>query len=194
MKYRIFAALHEEATEGWVWLATPPTEPHRLIILKNLELKSRPTVYCEARSIDDNFLKFYNDRKHTFRIDEGNYDDVLILGDWYRQALGIPATGVAVDLEVQQPRNPFWPTLRAGSQHPDTTVRLANRLGLLGAWLGLLGLGPVGAEFLHVVGQLTRGNCGILHSAGSWFSLAVLAVGVVCGWGARGVRRVRSRV
>jgi hypothetical protein len=192
MKYRIFAALHEEATEGWVWLATPAVETHRLIILRNLDLKSHPTVYCEARSIDDNFLRFYNERKHTSRIELENHGDVLILGDWYRQALGIPATGIEVDIEVRQPKNPFWPALRAGSQHPDTTVRLANRLGLLGVWLGLLGVGSVGAQLLLVVKQLTKGDCAILHSGSTWFSIFILAVGIACVWGARGVRRIRS--
>src|SRR5579864_6613231 len=140
MAYRVFAALYEEATEGWVWFATPPPEPHRLIILRNLDIKSRPIIYCEARLIDENFVKFYNEKPHTRKIDPKNFSDVIVINDWYRRALGIPSTKTEVVLEVRQPKNPFWPALRAGSQHPDPAVRLANRLGLLSTWLGLVGV------------------------------------------------------
>src|SRR5580692_5777958 len=104
MKYRIFAALYEEATNGWVWLAKPQVEPHRLVILRNQGLGSDPIIYCEARTLDDNFVAFYNSKLHTRKIDPKNYSDVLIVGDWYRQALGIPRTRIEADIEVRQPK------------------------------------------------------------------------------------------
>lgn len=177
MKYRVFAALYEESTSGWVWLATPRVEPHRLVILRNNDPQlNHPIIYCEARSLDDNFITFYNSKPHTKKIDPKNYSDVLVIGDWYRQALGIPGTKLEVDLEVCQLKNPFWPALRAGSQHPDPTVRLANRLGLLGTWLGLVGLAGAIDPFIKAAKEAMEGNARVFTplGVGSFSSLWLL--------------------
>jgi hypothetical protein len=189
VKYRVFAALYEEATAGWVWLASPRLEPHRLVILRNQDLKSHPVIYCEGRSLDENFVAFYNAKPHTRKIDPKNFGDVLVIGDWYRQGLGIPTTKTEVELEVRQPKNPFWPALRAGSQHPDPTVRLANRLGLLGTWLGLVGVVGAVIPFIDAIRQAMKGDCRNVYSTGASL-LFILVVGLVCLWGARGVRRL----
>jgi hypothetical protein len=36
-KYRTFAALYEETTKGWMWIAGKGLEPHRLLELINKE-------------------------------------------------------------------------------------------------------------------------------------------------------------
>lgn len=154
-------------------------------------MNSHPTVYCEARLLDDNFVHFYNSKPHTKKIDATNFKDVLVIGDWYRQALGIPRTRMEVAIEVRQPSNPFWPALRAGSQHPDPTVRLANRLGLLGTWLGLVGLAGVIEPSIKAARNAISGNAHNLYSTGGWLLFLIVA-GSVFLWGARGVRRPRS--
>lgn len=189
MKYRIYAALYEEATDGWVWLANPRVEPHRLITLKNQDVPCRPIIYCEARVLDANFAQFYNSKPHTRKIDLKDSSDVLVIGDWYRQALGITGTKTDVDLDVSQPRNPFWSALKAGSQHPDPTVRLANRLGLLSAWLGLLGILGAVDPFVTALKKAITGHGHDVYSAGGWLLFIILA-GCVCMWAARGVRRI----
>jgi hypothetical protein len=188
LRYRIFAALREEATSGWVWLATPRVEAHRLIkVRKPRDKKSPITIYCEGRRLDRNFIDFYNSQPHTHKIDAENCDDVLVVGDWYREALGVPGTKITVDLEIEQQKNPMWAALKAGSQHPDPTVRLANRLGLLGTWLGLLGLAGAIEEFVRSARQALTGDCGSLYAVGGW--LLIFITGLVFGWGARGIRR-----
>jgi hypothetical protein len=174
MKYKVYAALSEEATEGWVWFAEPAFEPYRLVLLINDDAKRR--VYCECRLLDRNFIEIYNARPHTRKIDLAATRDVLVIGDWYRTALGIRSTGTHANLTILQRRNPFWQALRAGSQHPDPTVGLANRLGVLGLWLGLSGFAiPI-----------------VEHHAPNHVSVAEWIVGL-CGlialWACRGVRR-----
>lgn len=180
MKYRAFAALYEEATAGWVWIADPKVAPHRIVVLRNRKPGCHRAIYCEARTLDKNFVQFYNGKPHTAKIDENNYNNVLVVGDWYRQALGITGTQTEVELAVRQPRIPFWSAMRAGSQHRDPTVRLANRLGLLGTWLGLFGL--VGAIVPIQNASWHPLNLG----AGLWLMLCLAGIG--CIWGIRGVR------
>jgi hypothetical protein len=187
MRYRIFAALYEETTAGWVWLATPRIAPHRLITLENEGSESHRIVYCEARSLDENFIALYNSKPHTKKIDPSKYGDVLVVGDWYRQALDISGTQTEADIDVVQQKNPIWPALRAGSQHPDPTVRLANRLGLLGAWLGLVGLEGAIKPFVDAAHQARHGD----HQAAIWtgcFLISIIVATFVCGWSWRGVR------
>ena len=174
MEYETFAALHEEETEGWVWIATPIVEPHRLIRVLNEGTHRK--VYCECRTLDRNFVKLYNDRPHTRKIDETDFADTLVLNDWYRSALGIGRSHGKVQLQIVQSTNPFWAALRAGSQHPNPGVRLGNRLGMLGTWLGLSGIAfPVGEHYLKDCFWLT------------W--VFVVSVGAVAAWACRGVRR-----
>jgi len=104
-------------------------------------------------------------------------------------ALGIPGTKTEVHLDVRQPKNPFWPALKAGSQHPDPTVRLANRLGLLGVWLGLVGVVGSLAPFVAAIREAASGNYQDLYLTGVSLFLVFMA-GAVCLWGARGVRRL----
>jgi hypothetical protein len=174
MRYQVYAALHEEATEGWVWFAEPPLESHRLVLLINEDTGRR--VYCECRRLDSNFINLYNARSHTRTINPTMFHDVLVISDWYRTALGIPGTSVPANLTIVQRRNPFWQALRVGSQHPDPTVRLANRLGILGVWLGISGF-VIPVVQVHWSRQV------------SYAELAVGLFAVVAAWACKGVRR-----
>jgi hypothetical protein len=172
MEYETFAALYEEATDGWVWFATPSLEPHRLVRLTHKT--NRRKIYCECRVLDSNFVKLYNERPNTRKIDESNYGSILIINDWYRSALGIPSSHEKVNLEIVQHSSPFWAALRSGSQHPNPTVRLGNRLGVLGTWLGLSGLIiPIAQE--HFKGQVVWAE-GIVILLGFAAVLACLGV------------------
>lgn len=131
MKYKIYPTLHEESNNGWVWLFRADSDPRSVIRLCH---KGR-TVYCEWRRIDENFIAVYNSRLRTDTLSREN-QDTLVVSDWYRRALEIK-NGEA---EVETGKAGWWGELKAGSQHPDPRVRLATRLGILGAWLGLSGL------------------------------------------------------
>jgi len=132
MEYKIYAALHEESNNGWVWFAKPEFEPRTLVLLSNSQ--TGQCVYCECRRIDENFRKLYNDRPYTVKVSGEDQDVALVISDWYRRALGIKTTKIDVDLRVSKAN--WWGELRTGCQHPDPVVRLATRLGILASLLG----------------------------------------------------------
>lgn len=138
MKYRIFPALHEEASSGWVWLSQPQWE-RGIIRIYNEETKKR--VFCEYRRIDDNFKDFYDSRPRTNKLPSS--DPVIVISQWYcRRKLSIDGKEDA-ELDV---RRAFWwefGPIRAGLEHPDAIVRLATILALISVGLGLISLGPV---------------------------------------------------
>ncbi len=146
MEYKTFAALVEESNSGWVWL------------WKTAELKSRKIVrivhigrevFCECRTIDNNFLKRYNLVDSEFlkqymvrprkEIPESP-ENALVISEWYRSALGIEKTQEVVPLTITPVKTPFWRSVRAAAHHPDAMVRLATYLGAIGVWSGVSGL------------------------------------------------------
>jgi hypothetical protein len=67
------------------------------------------------------------------------------MSQWYRDALGIVETtiksGQRTRLTIRVPWQP-WGSIRAACQHPDVVACIGTRLGVIGAWLGLIGLVP----------------------------------------------------
>jgi len=180
MLYIIRAALAEEANDGWVWMA----KPSRTVVRIN-NLATGGSVYCQARDIrDPNFVNRYNQRP---RISIVKPDETVVMGEWYRKALGIVATTHSnnvdrrVDLDLKDLNRWGWGVLRAACHQPDVYVRLASRLGVLGAWLGVFGLMVPLANLL--VGR---------SDANDWLVLAVaVATGIFGIWICRGPRRLR---
>jgi hypothetical protein len=68
----------------------------------------------------------------------------MVIGAWYRQALGMPYTSfqnkLDVSLTIRPQRSETWGALRAACHHPDIVARIGTRLGILGAWLGIVGI------------------------------------------------------
>jgi hypothetical protein len=141
--YVIRAALAEESNEGWVWMAKPSRA-----IVRISHPDGRRSVYWQGRDRrDGNFIRRYNEpprRKIVYP------DETIVMGRWYRDALGILGTTAAnqvdgrADLIVKEPNRWGWGGIRSACHHPDAYVRLATRLGVLGAWLGVFGfMAPV---------------------------------------------------
>jgi hypothetical protein len=138
MRYAIFPALHEESNCGWVWLALPNFKPRSIVIVKN-RATSR-AVYCESRTLDENFRLLYNERPHTRKISEGLHENPIVISDWYREALQIDKElGGGVDLTVEEAKALGWRCVRSTCHHPDPVVRLASRLGMFGLALSVFG-------------------------------------------------------
>lgn len=85
----------------------------------------------------------------------------LIISQWYRDALGgfensyrrqrvaerardeeeeVKAATTAVKIKVRKLLIPGWRSVRAACHHPDNAVRIGTRVGVLGAWLAVLGI------------------------------------------------------
>jgi hypothetical protein len=157
--YRVFSALHEETDKGWVWTLLEEAEGFASRTTIKISL-GRRSVYCEYRSIDENFVRLYDGRDNTRCIyfktkdqakhgdpvgDLASLRDAIIISDWYRKKLGGFGTtngesGQRQALEISKPRWPFWADLRAACQHPEPGVRVATRVAILGVWLGVTGL------------------------------------------------------
>jgi hypothetical protein len=172
-EYQTFAALYEEATEGWVWIAGEGLEPHRLLQLINKDNGKK--VICECRVLDKNFIQHYNSKEQTRKIDEAGRGDVLVINDWYRSALGISYSGTTANLQILQLQNPIWHALRAGSQHPNPSVRVGNRLGVLGLLLGF------GGFIIPIVQEPCKN--------GAWIGLSLVALVIIGLLACKGVKR-----
>ena len=158
-EYIIRAALHDETNEGWVWTWDHPSRTMVRVTGPDGVRK----IYCLARQIDPNFLNIYNQspeekerlkkegKRHRLNIDEKNRPPTVVMGQWYRDALGILDTTnernshrrvrLTIDTYGGGIKSILGP-LFAASHHPDIVVRLGVRLGVLGAWLGITGILP----------------------------------------------------
>jgi hypothetical protein len=138
MEYVIYASLHEESNNGWIWLSRPQLGSRSLIRVKNLDNGMK--VFCQLREIDDDFVALYNERPRTIPLQNSNREKAAVISDWYRRGLGIPGTKASVNLEVTPAYIPGWHAIRACCHHPDPVVRLATRLGAWSLVLGSVGL------------------------------------------------------
>jgi hypothetical protein len=171
--YRVFAALHDETDKGWVWLSLNEAGGFRTRMTVRIACGKR-SVYCEYRGLDANFVRRYdaNDEttsmyfgttvqdhaaqkdlaqtavRHREKVDLQQVSDVIVIGDWYRKALGGFRTGGKQSLAVSVPGCSQWADLRAACQHPEPVMRIATRIAILGAWLGVAGFLPAVAEAL----------------------------------------------
>lgn len=127
-------ALKEDAHQGWVWLMAPYMPPRGIVRIRNPE--TGRSIYCEALQIDRNFLKSYNQPGRR-RIEDATR--AIVMGAWYRAALGGIEVGAPTVLEIE-PRNSSLAKFLACKDHPQSVVRLGAWLGLIGAALGVVGL------------------------------------------------------
>jgi hypothetical protein len=140
----VYAARHDESDKGWVWSKKEGTLTRTIVLLKNREKKR--SVYCEYRELDRNFVNLYNDEhrgfdpKYSLPTNPAQWKDIIIIGGWYRDALGHIKQQSTIDLDIVKPLLSSWAGLRAACQHPDPGVRVATRLAVIGTWLGVIGL------------------------------------------------------
>jgi hypothetical protein len=143
-KYVIRLARDEESSDGWVWIGGPSkNNPTKRGAMKITRPGFARGVYAEARTIEPRFLAKYNSPpRHHISLNE----DTVVMGEWYRDALGIPKATPGdkksglIELTIEEAS--FWGLgeLPVACQHPDPMVRLGARFSVLGAWLGLLTL------------------------------------------------------
>ena len=132
---KLFAALHEDTHQGWVWLQDSSLPPRSIVKITNLINKK--AVYCEALQIDSNFLTAYN---QSPRVSITEPQSSIVMGAWYRAAIGGLSTQREVSLNVK-PCNSPWGRFMACVRHPQTVVRVAAWLGFISVILGVVGLG-----------------------------------------------------
>lgn len=130
---RVFAALRDDISQGWVWLDRDGLPPRSTVCIRNRT--NAKAVYCEALQIDKNFLSVYNQPPRLTITDPRNS---IVIGAWYRAKLGV-ATQADHDLEVR-PSSGWWGCFRACAHHPQIVVRIAIWLAAWSVVLGLIGV------------------------------------------------------
>ena len=147
--FKIYAAQIAEISQGWVWL--PKSIISQRSIVKLFSKDTRKTVYCEALSIDDNFVCSYNESQRTLEITEPR--SALVASEWYRKRLGI-CTCTEAEIVVTPSNCGYW-QIRACLDHPQIVVRLAVMLALWSVVLSFvfgfisIGLGIVSLYCSH---------------------------------------------
>lgn len=134
MPYKVYAALLDDISSGWVWVGGFEGEQRSIIKLHNAN--SKKSVYCEALRIDKNYLKKYSEGNTSSIKNESNS---IIANEWYRRKLGIHSTKNYEHISISE-ANHLYGRFRASIQHPQVVVRLATWLGLLSVILGVIGI------------------------------------------------------
>jgi hypothetical protein len=144
-KYRIYASLHEESNEGWIWLpeGIDRIQPRDFIIIKRKGYKS--AIRCQARTIDERFSNFYKKRLKEYKEKNNeakrDYVDLLdqiksmeslpiVMNDYYRKILHIKPRDEYDDLEIFKADH-FYQKLLAFIHHPNDVVKIATYLALI---------------------------------------------------------------
>ena len=131
---KLFAALLDDAHQGWVWLQDPALPARSVVKITNPA--NGKSVYCEALQIESNFLAQYNQSpRHTITAPSSS----LVIGAWYRAGLGGLRAQSNVQLSIEA-ANSWWGMFAACIHHPQIVVRLAAWLGGIGLVLGIIGL------------------------------------------------------
>jgi hypothetical protein len=131
MIYKIYSSINTESLESWIWTNHDVTDFNNFIQIKNVS--NGKTITCFKRTIDDNFLRLYNDDKNRIQITPD--DDVIIMNEYYRRKLEIE-TQKYYDLEIIK----IKPYLRpfANWNHPNLQVQFVNRLTFVSILLGII--------------------------------------------------------
>jgi hypothetical protein len=142
-KYRVHAATRDAIDRGYVWVQPPVgvNYPQRAVCkIKNFE--TGRSAYCELLQADRNYLRYRHGFRSASRIQP--QQPAISLNQWYREKLGIPRTGVDVDLGIFvtecRCKGALW-RVRACLEHPEIVVRLATVLSIVGVILGCIGIG-----------------------------------------------------
>ena len=133
-KYYFYPALTEDENAGWIWIYDPKFRSRNIVQISCDDRK----LFCQVRQIDQNFLRRYEQRPAHI----SDLGKAIVINEWYRDALGGRDTGQPHDLRLETPSWRWWGTksVKAACHHPDLAIRLGTRLGVLGVWLGLVGI------------------------------------------------------
>jgi len=140
--YKLYAALHEDIAEGFVWLKQAGLPARSVVKIVRSGSDKSQSVFCEALQLEKNFLTRYNN-EHRCKISADDGSSVLVISHWYRTKLGKPGVPLETKNDYQleiTSANSLRGRICACMQHPQLAVRVATRLGLIGFVLGVLSL------------------------------------------------------
>lgn len=134
--YKVFAALHDETSSGWIWM--PPEDgfvSRDYITIKAITTGKK--VNCICRIIDDNFIDSYNKSERTENITDKNKS--IVISAYYRDMLGGLEKKKEYDFETIRTVCCAC-KIRTLLQHPDNIVKIAIWLAIISIGIGVLSI------------------------------------------------------
>lgn len=136
--FTIYASSIDEMDSCRVWIGCRGILPFKSrSVVKITNNANGKKVYCEFYLIDKNYMENYNTRPKTVKIKP--QQEVVVLNNWYRSRLCINETQKKYSLTIRSV-NRVVGSVMLNSGHPQSIVRMAFWLGVLGAVLGFLGV------------------------------------------------------
>jgi hypothetical protein len=132
--FKIYAALHAEAKEGWIWLPRDAALAGDHVRIRNP--RNGLSIVCEGRTADENFIDLYNSTKGTIHLSEGS--QFIVMSAWCRQKLGIFDTKTEQPLDVKNAAG-WLAAYRSFRSHPSPAIRASILLGAISLALGIVG-------------------------------------------------------
>ena len=136
-KYRIYAAIRDDVSSGWIWINNKKIQQRSILFIYNPQNKKY--LYSEALKIEGNYLRNYN-QSNSGRIPLliGNENEpVIVINEWYRHKLGDIQTQEYCELEITEENNCVgW--IMACLHHPQIIVRIATILAIISIFISII--------------------------------------------------------
>ena len=129
-KYLVKPSTIEDSLENWVWI----NDITKNDFIKILNTKSKKSVIVYKRTIDDNFINFYNSKKTVNITDLGL--PTIVINEYYRNVLSIEKNCL-YELEIRKATF-FEKFFNSNWTHPNPTVSLSYKLSIVSLILGVL--------------------------------------------------------
>lgn len=128
--YLIKASTVEDALENWVWI----NDDSKNGFIKIYNPKSKKYIIVFKRTIDNNFIDFYNS-KNTISITDIKAHKI-VMNEYYRKKLHLEKN-ISYSLELSKTNlvNRF---LNSNWSHPNPSVSLSYKLSFISLFLGVL--------------------------------------------------------
>lgn len=128
--YLIKASTVEDALENWVWI----NDDSKNRFIKIYNPKSKKYIIVFKRTIDDNFIDFYNSKKTKKIIDIKA--STIVMNEYYRNILDIDKNENC-KLEIKT-ANFCNKVFNSNWAHPNPSVSFSYKLSLISLILGVL--------------------------------------------------------
>ena len=129
-KYLVKPSTIEDSLENWVWI----NDITKNDFIKILNTKSKKSVIVYKRTIDDNFINFYNSKKTVNITDLGL--PTIVINEYYRNVLSIEKNCL-YELEIRK-ASFFEKFFNSNWTHPNPTVSLSYKLSIVSLIFGVL--------------------------------------------------------
>jgi hypothetical protein len=131
-KYLIKVSTNEDALENWVWINNEYRNTH----IKILNPINKKSIVVFKRTIDSNFIHFYNSKLKTIDIDSNELN--LIINEFYRNELDIQENE-KIELIIEDAKF-LNILLNSNWKHPNPLISSLNKITIVSLFLGCVSI------------------------------------------------------